>query len=232
MKRYAPRKQRRRFHRLLTFFAVLAFHAAWFSMPVAFMEPAAGIAEQNGTLQVLPADGSRAWTPVLFALPSLTGFSKALMARDSEFSRNLGEPLDLSVTDAFRAEGAIRPKLRCPSLVPQDPLPLSSLRSRDKDSSRSPPRWKIWWRNGEGPELVVFRSPAHVPGGGDAPSVDGVVSFDVYGMVHHVELDRPQELQPRVRRSILQTLSSMRVAQENGNVRLPFRLAYTGVSGR
>lgn len=232
MKRYAPRRQRRRFHRLLTFLAVLAFHAAWFSMPVTFLERSEKIPEQDGTLQVLPADGSRAWTPVLFALPSLTGFSKALMARDSEFSRNLGEPLDLSVTDALRAQGASRPNLRCPSPVPQTPFPLSSLRAREPTPARPQPRWKIWWRNGVGPKLVVFRSPAHVPRGGDAPSVDGVISFDVYGMVHQVELDRPQELQPRARQSILQTLSTMRVAQENGNVRLPFRLAYTGGSGR
>lgn len=221
MKRLS-RKLRRRFHMVLTVLVVLASHAMWILLPMRAEKPAASpIAWGQGDTFMLPSEGESRWVPVLFALPSSTGFSAALTAQEEVVPGGIGAPVDLSVLD--RTPPAAPVWNASLSRGMQGNLPALN-RFREVDANRDSSRgWTFQWLMEQGPEVIVFRPPI-VPMQREL-AVDGVIGLNDFGMVEELLLDQPDMLEPVLRRKLVQSLSGLRVPRGEGT-RQPFRVVW------
>lgn len=173
---------------LLSFGAAVLLHALWGMMPISM--PAAAEEEDppqvTAYIQALPGG----WSPTLFSLPSITGFSGAMKQDRFETAPPLQSPLELTEEIRIHAAGPID-EASAPSLSLGRPTHVRSvLLPAPAVPEPASSGWRLSFPLLPDRSVRLSRLPARRPQSGSL-DLSGDVQFDASGRVQSLVVHPP-----------------------------------------
>ena len=203
-------------------FLAAGVHACWLLMDLSSPEP--GDPAPLPQVVAFSSQTAGGWSPTLFSLPSLTGFSGAMRDQSLQSAPPLVSPLRL--TEDIRYERN-PPEMSLPELdagrVPFSDSVLSRV-TGEAEPSGLEPGWQLSFPDGNALEVEWSRVPAGVPEDGGFELV-GEISFDESGRVSSLLLHPPLPEDP-VTSEAMQTLRRIRSLEEKPSQQVRFRYRY------
>jgi hypothetical protein len=200
---------------------VILTHASWLFMPLGKWPEL-----PTPTFPALTAfskPGSQVWSPILFSLPSPTGFSGVTRADPVAILPPLQSPLDLNTRHPLNLDEWF-PASPLPPAAAHPVMPLTPAAFPQPSGPRVTGYvWTLRILENDNPNFLAIRLP-RVPAEARALSLEGILDFDRYGQVSHLLIDPPGSPAGQ-RTEITQSLMLMRLRPEDAPARLRFRLS-------
>ena len=212
---------------LLSFAGALVFHAAWLAIPLG--RPASRPLPEPPTVTALVERIPGGWSPTLFSLPSVTGFSGAMKQDRFQTLPPLQSPLNLTGTVKVPFPEASFWDPVPLALPPSSSLPLSAqLELPDAQPPASMPMWSLELPDLALAPLRLSRRPEQEP---SVPRLDltGEIAFSEGGRVSSLVVHPPVPRDPAVQ-GMIRVLRRVRSGSDYP-VHQPLRFRFSYRSG-
>jgi hypothetical protein len=216
------RKRLQKLSRLLPWIGAVVLHGLWLLLP---LDPPPEMTPPTvPALRAYPKPGSQSWLPILFSLPSPTGFSSVTLGGPVTILPPLQSPLDLRTNHSLDVERWFPPRTPPPlSLSPASTALSPLLTPPARAEAPSTYRWTLQRLEEDSPRFQSLRLP-RVPSTPRALYLEGVMNFDRYGQVAHLIIDPPGAPEGQ-RQDIIQSLRQVRIWPDTAPARIRFRLS-------